>query len=392
MATVRVDSDDRKVFRMHVGLILPSYNGAGAMQIPSISLLASGLARQIDVTVIPLRNPDGISATHDESVSLLDPGAASLRFRSLLRATIDAIRSRHRVHSFDLLHGYWLFEPGFVAAVAGKLLRIPVVASIGGAELVALPEIGYGGMRAMRGRMLNRATLAAATVVTGGSSYVVGLARRVSPASGARFRVVPLPVETNLAGIEPDNPYSRTGIQLLQAAAYLPVKGQDISVRALATVLRDRAPLQLTMIGEDPHGYRRRMRDLAGNLGIADRVQFLERMPHAALAGYYRHSDLLLMPSRHESQGMVVLEAAAHGLPTVGSNVGVVGDLAPEAAVAVPPGDVEGLAAEIGRLVQDQARRDQLGRTARETVQRRYGIEPVVRQWITTYEEAIGGA
>ena len=378
---------------MHVGLIVPSF-GAGEREIPALSLLVTGLAGQIDITVIPLRNPAGTASDGQAAYDVLDPAGADQPFRALLRSSLDALRAQQRARPFDLLHGYWLFEPGFVAALAARLLHIPAVVSIGGAELVALPEIGYGGMRSARGRLLHRAVLGAATSVTGGSRYVLDLARETLPGGAGKLRLAPLPVQADSESQSelPESPVDAGGsMKLLQVGAYLPVKGQDLSIRALATLAPVWPDLTLTLIGEDPYGYRRRMAELARFLGIADRVRLLGRTPHAELAGYYQHSDLLLMPSRHESQGMVVLEAAAHGLPTVGSDVGVVRDLSPAAAVSFTVGDLAGMTRAITALVEDPDRRRLIGAAARREVRTRYAVEPVMERWLEVYGEALHG-
>ena len=375
---------------IHLGLILPSYSDGSTMQIPSISLLAHGLAQRARVTVIPLRNPPSGSEKSLGNVHIVDRGGANLRFRTLLQRTVREISNIHRSSPFDLLHAYWLYEPGFVAAIAGRLVNIPVVASIGGAELAALPEISYGGYRTRRGRFLNRSAIEAASTVTGGSEYVLDLARQSSPRVRAKLRLAPLPVRVVPGSGAGQNPYSvPEAVHLLQVGAFLPVKGQDLTVRAFAALNDDRADLRLTMIGEDPHGYRRRVLALAQQLEVADSITMLKRIPHGALAGYYRHADLLLMPSRHESQGMTVLEAAAHGLPTVGADVGVVRDLAPESAVAVPTNDPWALADAIQRVLSSEKLRRTIGEAARKDASDQYRVGPVVDRWMSIYEEAI---
>jgi glycosyltransferase involved in cell wall biosynthesis len=99
------------------------------------------------------------------------------------------------------------------------------------------------------------------------------------------------------------------------------------------------------------------------------------------------------MPSRHESQGMVVLEAATYGLPALGSAVGTLADLAPAAAYALAPDDVAALAGAAARLLDSPEQRQALGEAARVEVERRYASGPVVRTWLRVYGEAlmIGG-
>ena len=74
----------------------------------------------------------------------------------------------------------------------------------------------------------------------------------------------------------------------------------------------------------------------------------------------------MVLPSRHEAGPVAVREAAAVGVPAVGSAVGHVREWAPEAAVAVPPGEPETLARAVADLLRDDGRRMDLARSAQE--------------------------
>ncbi len=106
-------------------------------------------------------------------------------------------------------------------------------------------------------------------------------------------------------------------------------KGIDIAVNALAKLperlMIGQGPPHLYIIG-GPSGKRgnhelQLLQNTALELGIADRVQFLPAQPHSVLADYYRAANLLIMPSRGESFGLVAVEAQACGLPIVASDV-----------------------------------------------------------------------
>jgi glycosyltransferase involved in cell wall biosynthesis len=375
---------------MHIGLILPSYDIDDPSGIPALSTFVKGLAGFADLTIFPTRLPGGPQRWSQQGVGIVAAGGPAVRVRELVREVLGAIRAEHHRYPFDVIHGYWLFEPGLIAVLAGQLLRVPAVTSIGGAEPAALPEIGYGGMLARRGRLLHRGILRASTLVTGGSGYVLDLARQAAGPEGAPVRLAPLPVDMLAFGEVPGSSDRVPGPPaLLHVAAYLPVKGQDLSIRALSRV-HERVPnAQLLMIGENPRGYRQRMEQLASALGVDDAVQFVERIPHTELGRHYAAADLLVMPSRHESQGMVVLEAGCFGLAAAGSGVGVVADLSPDASLAVPAGDSTALADTIVALLGDDALRRALGENARKAVQERYAVEPVIQRWMAIYAEAL---
>jgi len=71
-----------------------------------------------------------------------------------------------------------------------------------------------------------------------------------------------------------------------------------------------------------------------------------------------------VVSSHHEADPMVMLEAAIAGVPTVGSSVGHIAEWAPDAAVAVPPGDPAALASAITALISDEPRRMAIARAA----------------------------
>ncbi|MEX2315026.1 MAG: glycosyltransferase, partial [Thermomicrobiales bacterium] len=87
---------------------------------------------------------------------------------------------------------------------------------------------------------------------------------------------------------------------------------------------------------------------------------------------------------------MVVLEAAACGVPTVGTAVGVVPDLAPGCAIAVRPGDPVALASAVVSLLTDSTLLERMRSLARRRAVEEYGVTVVVDRFVKLYEDAIG--
>jgi glycosyltransferase involved in cell wall biosynthesis len=111
--------------------------------------------------------------------------------------------------------------------------------------------------------------------------------------------------------------------------------------------------------------------DLRASMGhgtLCERIRLTGARPPEGVRCAYRNADLLVLPSRSESYGMVVTEALAHGLPVVASAVGGVGEALGSTrhgrpGLLVAPGDVEALAEALRRWLTDPALRDRL-RTA----------------------------
>jgi D-inositol-3-phosphate glycosyltransferase len=103
-----------------------------------------------------------------------------------------------------------------------------------------------------------------------------------------------------------------------------PLKGPDVAVRALAGVHRRDTMFVIVggASGTDGVAELLETRTLARELGVADRVVFVDPKPHHLLSSYYRAADVVIVPSRSESFGLVALEAAACGIPVVASAVG----------------------------------------------------------------------
>jgi D-inositol-3-phosphate glycosyltransferase len=111
---------------------------------------------------------------------------------------------------------------------------------------------------------------------------------------------------------------------LLFVGRIQPLKGLDVAVRALAALRRPDSELVVVggASGVDGDGEVARVGAIVERLGLRHRVRFVAPQPHHLLSSYYRAADVVVVPSRSESFGLVALEAAACGTPVVASAVG----------------------------------------------------------------------
>jgi len=103
-----------------------------------------------------------------------------------------------------------------------------------------------------------------------------------------------------------------------------PLKGLDVAVETLARLADRRTRLVVVggASGNEGESEVVRIRSLIESLGVAGRVDFVAPQAHHMLSTYYRAADVVIVPSRSESFGLVALEAAACGVPVVASGVG----------------------------------------------------------------------
>ena len=150
-----------------------------------------------------------------------------------------------------------------------------------------------------------------------------------------------------------------------------PAKGLETILRAVELVPDVRLLVVGPSVTEEERLYRIAIERRVIELGLLDRVDIRGPAPHHAVPGLYAQVDALVNDMRAGATDKVVYEAAATCLPVVASNPAFDGLLPDELRFA--HGDVEGLAAAIGRLREID--RNAVGRRLRETVLREHSVD-----------------
>ena len=326
--------------------------------IPALLWLIERLARRHDLHVFALsqeKDPGDYGLLGAQVHNLGMPSRSAWTGQALLLAGRRLFRGIERHGPFDVVHAFWANNPGFLAALAARRRRVPLVLSVGGGELVALDDIEYGSQILLRERLKVRWTLRRASRVTVASGPMDELARR----HGVAPDVVPLGVDgAFFAEPEAGSPPFR----LLHVGSLNRVKDQATLLRAFRRVVDRGADVHLDVVGEDTLGGA--VQAGCSALGLASRVTFHGFLESAETQALFRRAHLFLLSSRHEAGPLVVLEAAASGVPTVGTAVGHVRDFAPDRALAVAVGDDGALADGVLSLLDDEPRRRAMGAAA----------------------------
>jgi glycosyltransferase involved in cell wall biosynthesis len=164
-------------------------------------------------------------------------------------------------------------------------------------------------------------------------------------------------------------------------------KGWDLLLRAIPEVPPGLCPVFVfvspTHPEQPPH-----FRAQVEQLGIADRVRYLSRVPNSVLLRLYRGARVVVIPSRYEGFGLPMLEAFETGAPVVATDVPAINEVVRhgENGYLVAPRDPAALARGLVRVLGDEPLRRRLVEGGRATLES-HGVERHIGQWIALYRE-----
>lgn len=357
-------------------LAQPGAGDSGGMNVYVRELGASLAQAGVDVRVYVRRwsdeLPDRVTVEPGLEVVHVDAGPARLakeQLPSVVDEFADGVAADLAVRGADVLHAnYWL------SAVAAHRLKheldVPLVATFHTLARVKADggDAEPGGREAAEERVIGCCDAICASGPVEAAQLV-----ELYGAPAERIEVVPPGVDHAFF-----SPGDRTGARralglddrptVLFVGRIQPLKGLAVAVEALA---ESRVPgARLCVVGgpsgPDGPAELERVRASVRSAGLEDRVDLVEPQPHHLLSTYYRAADVVVVPSRSESFGLVALEAAACGVPVVAAAVGGLSTLVVHGVTGylVETRDPADYAARIDELLGDPGRRELLGRNA----------------------------
>jgi glycosyltransferase involved in cell wall biosynthesis len=322
--------------------------------IPVLLALVGRLAVRHDVRIFAMNQEPRPSSWNLRGARVHNIGSTYAVHRA-----VAAMRAEHRRRPFDVMHALWTGTSGLAAAIAARMLDVPLLVHLTGGELVSLPDIGYGQMRQLRWRILNRWILNQARVITVTSQPIAALAAR------AGFRTQRVPLGVDVADWPPRSPVPRDAsatARLIQVASLNRVKDHATTLEALRILRASGLDVVLDLVGEDT--LRGAIGRLAERLGIAGSVRFHGFLTQRALRPLFEAAHVHVVSSLHEAGPAAALEAALIGVPTVGTQVGHLAEWQDEASLTARPRDAAGIARHITSLLTDEPLRLRMAQVA----------------------------
>ena len=159
-------------------------------------------------------------------------------------------------------------------------------------------------------------------------------------------------------------------VQILTIGRLIPRKGFQFLIRALPQIIEKAAHnFEIEIVGDGP--YHGELLKLAESLAVASHIHFAGSVPYSELPQKYQDADLFILPSLAEGMPLVVLEAMGTGLPIVASRVQGIDELVVEGVngALFDPGDVDGLASSLIKLINAGEGRVEMGKASIERVE-----------------------
>jgi teichuronic acid biosynthesis glycosyltransferase TuaC len=245
-------------------------------------------------------------------------------------------------YDFDLIDAHYFYPDGVAAILLGRYFKKPVVITSRGTDINLIPQY----------TVPRKLILWAAKQAKGMITVCNALKTEMVQLGVDADRITPLRNGVDLQRFQPvDRDAVRktlgmTQFTLLSVGLLEARKGHDVIIQALPRL----PDVKLLIAGSGPD--RRKLEELAQQLGVANRVTFLGPVPQAELRNYYGAADALVLASSREGWANVLLESMACGTPVVASNVWGTPEVvaSPDAGVLMSERTPQGLADAVQAL------------------------------------------
>ncbi|MDJ0924604.1 MAG: glycosyltransferase [Acidimicrobiia bacterium] len=392
-------------------LLQPGSGDAGGMNVYIKELARSMAARGVDVVVFTRRTdvptPEVVEVAPRFRVVHIDAGpATSLPIRDLPRLVGEFAENTlawidQHGESFDVIHShYWL--SGWAGVLLKEKLDVPMANSfhtLGRVkDLTRHPNDDPEG--AMR-TLTEEEVIARSDCVVASTPYELNDLIEHYGADPARLCTSPPGIRHEVFSPGDRGEARRwTGLGdnpvVLFVGRIQPLKGVDTAIAALGRLAPSTAPAHLVVIG-GPSGTGGeaevlRLKQITTDLGLEQRVHFVAPVEREQLVSFYRAADVVIMPSRSETFGLVAAEAQSCGVPVIAADVGGLPYIIEDgkSGLLVSGYDPADYASAIDRVLRDEVLAARLRAGAVDHAAR-FSWEATVNRLLELYDGITGG-
>jgi glycosyltransferase involved in cell wall biosynthesis len=347
-------------------MVRPILERGGASQ--AMTLLAVGLRQQGHQVSVATCGGHGVAGMKAAAIPLLHIPLSYRRFiPSVLQ--LAQIGRRQQIHLYHSHHRL----TNLMCRMAGLLTGIPTVTTVHEFKTNRrlLTRLGMGRQvivhsQALKEHLVHHYGLPSSRITV------------VSPAI-AMTELSPACMQAARA-VLPESDALRFG----SLARFEVEKGMDILLQAVHRLPAQDNPFQLILVGDGPE--RPALEAQVQGLGLTDKVYFAGWQDN--VAGCIAHLDFLVLPSRSEGTGLVILEGWLQGRPTIASQVGGIPEIIQHGVDGwlVPPNDPAALAAAIDCFLRQSKMVERLGRAGQQQLPNRFSQAQLIARTELIYK------
>ena len=369
-------------------------HGFGGFQRQCMDLCEGFIAKGHQVTIVTTAHPDNIEVEEKDGYTAyyLNPSKPTKLSRNWFKESKKLVKQIHQDNPIDIIHSNEFAATG-VMSWASKL-NIPIAVVCHGSlrtELLSFLSSAdkrprYWHWMILTPLHLFRRCLLWEFPMRKNAEKIIlvspTLERDFSLFAKNKVKVIEngikLPEKTDF--VENDG-----GLRLLCTGRADRQKGFQKAIMAVKEI--DDLDLHLDVVGTGP--YLNDLKILTNKLGIDEKVTFHGRVDDDELARIYAAADIYLIPTmRYEGLPLALLEAMSHGIPTISSEIGGNADVITHDhdGLFIKPGDMGELVSSIRKLGADSKLRNSISIAARETTEKRFDKERMVKETLEILE------
>jgi teichuronic acid biosynthesis glycosyltransferase TuaC len=275
------------------------------------------------------------------------PLTRNIEWRTYYHSVMNVIEKEKL--KFDLIHCHGLYPDGFVAAKVAQYARVPLVMHI--------HESGFQKSYRKYNRPV-RHVMGQADKLIAVSKFQYQTITAVADEFAGKMRVVYNGIDTEKFSPSASASAGKSA-RMIFVGNLIEGKQIDILIRAIDR-LKTRFPLTLDVYGSGP--MQKQYQRLTQQLNLTHLVKFMGHIENDVLAEILKNYNLLVLPSRYETFGVVLIEAMACGLPVVATAVGAVPEIvdSDEVGILAQPDNIDSLAQAIEKALIRQWDRNKI--------------------------------
>lgn len=201
----------------------------------------------------------------------------------------------------DVIHGNWIVPTGLIAALAGRLMRIPVVNSAHGMDVRISARFPVGLLFDLAVRLSSRVT-------------VVSEAMKSRPGL-SQADTIPCGVDESFFDVQTSSEENR----IISTRSLEPIYNLETLIRAVPLVLEQVPDAKFTIIGDGSQDAL--LKNLAADLGVTESLEFVGRLENTAIPAHMSRASVYVSTSLADGTSISLLEAMAAGLIPVVSDI-----------------------------------------------------------------------